>query len=527
MASVDCIQHFVERINSIENKLHEADPRVSLSCHLSLMKSLCDIATKFDADFQQLLADLKALLCEVKGSAGQDGSVKLDYELIKNGCRGTAEKCERATQTDNLESQTLQETEQSGTTADWQPPEGSDVTVADLVKQAAEDALANTDYVYNEEYQMYYSLSSGYYYDPVSHLFYEPHSGTYYSYDAESQTYQFHSRVEPTTDANKRKKRPKKPKKRKRYRSWSEDDDEIDSLEEGEVDSSGCASNESESEPEEEHSKSYPPCIRFVVKESDQLQLGSIVMVTYPGATVGQLQSCGLCIPDTSVSKNHAEITFNETTATYELRDVGSRNHTFINNVDIEKDATYPLGHLDTVKFGTCVLQAHIHERMLTCGHCEPGLLQADVAAANAEPHAVTSKQDREKQRRAELKRIKKKYSLENVDYVEAKSSSTKGYTDRAQVRRDTVGSKFPHERDADPSSVDRVLPTENKGFQMLQKMGWKEGEGLGKQNQGTTEPVVVEQRKAHAGLGAEDSSSLNPKSEVWRRTKERYDALT
>lgn len=40
--------------------------------------------------------------------------------------------------------------------------------MADLVKKAAEEAVANTDYVYSEEYKMYYSVSTGYYYDPVS-----------------------------------------------------------------------------------------------------------------------------------------------------------------------------------------------------------------------------------------------------------------------------------------------------------------------------------------------------------------------
>ena len=33
-------------------------------------------------------------------------------------------------------------------------------------------------------------------------------------------------------------------------------------------------------------------------------------------------------------------------------------------------------------------------------------------------------------------------------------------------------------------------LTCENLGFQMLQKLGWKEGEGLGTEGQGITEPV-------------------------------------
>lgn len=45
------------------------------------------------------------------------------------------------------------------------------MTVGDMVTQAAQDVCpggANNDYVYNEQYQMYFSKSTGYYWDPVS-----------------------------------------------------------------------------------------------------------------------------------------------------------------------------------------------------------------------------------------------------------------------------------------------------------------------------------------------------------------------
>ena len=35
-----------------------------------------------------------------------------------------------------------------------------------------------------------------------------------------------------------------------------------------------------------------------------------------------------------------------------------------------------------------------------------------------------------------------------------------------------------------------RAIPTENKGHKLLAKMGWKEGEGLGKANAGIQQPV-------------------------------------
>lgn len=37
-----------------------------------------------------------------------------------------------------------------------------------------------------------------------------------------------------------------------------------------------------------------------------------------------------------------------------------------------------------------------------------------------------------------------------------------------------------------------RFIPSENKGFKLLEKMGWSKGEGLGKDSQGDKEPVSI-----------------------------------
>ncbi|VDM85822.1 unnamed protein product [Strongylus vulgaris] len=44
------------------------------------------------------------------------------------------------------------------------------------------------------------------------------------------------------------------------------------------------------------------------------------------------------------------------------------------------------------------------------------------------------------------------------------------------------------------PSKADPVKPLNetNKGFRLLQSMGWKEGEGLGKEGRGRQDPVGV-----------------------------------
>jgi len=40
-------------------------------------------------------------------------------------------------------------------------------------------------------------------------------------------------------------------------------------------------------------------------------------------------------------------------------------------------------------------------------------------------------------------------------------------------------------------------------GRLLLQKMGWKEGEGLGKDNSGPTAPLVIDMKKDRKGLGS------------------------
>lgn len=45
-------------------------------------------------------------------------------------------------------------------------------------------------------------------------------------------------------------------------------------------------------------------------------------------------------------------------------------------------------------------------------------------------------------------------------------------------------------------------LERSNKGFALLEKMGWKEGEGLGKDRSGRTEPLRPERRGGRSGLG-------------------------
>ncbi|KAI8486547.1 Angiogenic factor with G patch and FHA domains 1 [Branchiostoma belcheri] len=70
------------------------------------------------------------------------------------------------------------------------------LSLADSLRATAEAALSQTGTVYDETSGMYYDYTTGMYYDPNNHLHYDPNTGVYYYYDAQSQSYQFHSQVE-------------------------------------------------------------------------------------------------------------------------------------------------------------------------------------------------------------------------------------------------------------------------------------------------------------------------------------------
>lgn len=106
-------------------------------------------------------------------------------------------------------------------------------------------------------------------------------------------------------------------------------------------------------------------------------------------------------------------------------------------------------------------------------------------------------------------------------------------YNDRAEHRRETVGSSNPNEKTA-TASVNESIPKTNKGFKMLSKLGWKAGQGLGKNADAIVEPIQVHGNSGTMGLGNSNNTgvkaaptALDRKNEVktmiWKKTQQRY----
>ncbi|CAL1533800.1 unnamed protein product [Lymnaea stagnalis] len=293
-----------------------------------------------------------------------------------------------------------------------------------------------------------------------------------------------------------------------------------------------------------EIAENHPPCIRVIVQESEHLSLGALYLITCAGGSIGREKNMGHAIEihDSNISKLHAELIYDYENSCYTITDKGSQNGTILNGNRMSQSKSpslnHKLSHGDILELGTTKLLLHIHKGHDTCEDCEPGQVQAKLKAMNPikNDYVVLSKEERNKQRRKELKTIKKKYGLQNSSYENTGAVlSNADYCDKAHLRRKFIGSEANiHREDERPASVQSPITAENKGHKLLAKMGWKEGEGLGKANSGIAEPINVEMRlNRSAGLGSASDVSLSldkvhnvNKAKRWTQAKERYKRL-
>ncbi|XP_067840214.1 G patch domain-containing protein 11 isoform X2 [Heptranchias perlo] len=80
--------------------------------------------------------------------------------------------------------------------------------------------------------------------------------------------------------------------------------------------------------------------------------------------------------------------------------------------------------------------------------------------------------------------------------------------------------SKKEVEEERRDSMLKSSLGSENKGFALLQKMGYKEGQGLGKSGNGIVEPIPLQIKTGRSGIGHEAAvkRKAEEKSEHHRR---------
>lgn len=473
------------------------------------------------------------------GQTSQTSSSKQSYPLAAADGSTTAQAGD-TTQYYTLQTsqtgQTTQTSDQTGQTGQsgqtGQTGSSGGQSVAEMLATVSDSAVQRSGYAYDEKYGMYYDARLGLYYHQESKLYYDAEQGTYLYYNTDTKKYEIHSSVRLP------------PARKKTGMERGPEDDVIDLCSDDEDQNKDCTLEEGEVWQPELPSGSPPPedewapCVRLLVKESQCVAVGTLFVVTQEGANIGR-EPCGLNavkLPEVQVSKSHVAIGYHRRRGRYTVRDTGSVNGTFLNTTSRlsqakESSKPRPLYHDDTLTVGTTTFLVHMHCGWETCESCDPALwshdLEKGATAENLEPIDLT--------RRKELNRIKKKYGLRAKDtFGEIEGEIGEDYSDRASARRKTVGSDNPApcRPDEAPSSVHRRIGQSNKGHQMMEKMGWRAGEGLGKESLGRAEPIAAEVRDEKAGLGTShasrslDNAAPGPSSDRSRRMKRHFDEV-
>ncbi|CAD5226837.1 unnamed protein product [Bursaphelenchus xylophilus] len=447
----------------------------------------------------------------------------------------------------------------------WESAEGA--SVADMVVQAAKEHLVSTNlpgFVFHEESGMYYNRETGYYYDMSSNLYFHPITQCYYQYDADTGQYKSFSTRNLQWKEKRNKKRAIKlfgenylqnldqdyidgcevlfeivnklcvefSHRSFNLKNVRKDEDEIefdDVLEEDEDTSSDEYDYDAENkrrQAEEEMSK-HPPCIRLINAQTSDLSI-----ITIDGGSVGSSTICDVIVPD-ELPERYLTFKFDDSCNFYNVVKL-SDHQIYVNEQEITESHT--LRHLDRLKVRSHQFVAHIHKGCNTCPDCEPGLLISKKKSVVKTKSTISH--------RKEMHRLKSQFGL--IGPSSAYNETC--FKDRAKQRRLVEGSEPPVTvRSDDIYANCKANPIQNfvhitqkpkpieegKGFKLLKAMGWKQGAGLGRNEQGIAEPIRSEIKNDRSGLGSSKPgepihipAKQKMKIEILEKTKQRYEQI-
>lgn len=105
-----------------------------------------------------------------------------------------------------------------------------------------------------------------------------------------------------------------------------------------------------------------------------------------------------------------------------------------------------------------------------------------------------------------EAKEAEFKEFLSEIDSLVA-TTSKEETSNTAEKNIPATSKTIGHKRKRAPQQEGDLLSEDNVGNKMLKKLGWSEGEGLGKNKSGITAPIDVQIRGANVGLGFDTPS--------------------
>ncbi|ORY98610.1 SMAD/FHA domain-containing protein [Syncephalastrum racemosum] len=277
--------------------------------------------------------------------------------------------------------------------------------------------------------------------------------------------------------------------------------------------------------------------LRMVVLASDVVPRHHLVLVDDHGLTVGRDRSWDqrLRLAEMAVSRFHCQIYFDRQDSEFYLLDTGSQHGTLLNGTRLSapKSSSAPvrLHDGDIITIASTLLHVHLHPSGLPCDLCSTSTTPTistyhpEKHAQSDAPSAATAFRSVESDRRQEQERLRTMF-LGNT------RPSSALYHDRAQDRRRITPKPKPPARPTakEVPQTDNATSAavQNVGNQMLQKMGWKQGERLGREGNdaGLLEPISVTPRHSRSGLGASTNIATSDESRRQRDAriaKERY----
>ncbi|XP_019785356.1 angiogenic factor with G patch and FHA domains 1 isoform X3 [Tursiops truncatus] len=387
--------------------------------------------------------------------------------------------------------------------------EGS--SLAESLRAAAEAAVSQTGFSYDENTGLYFDHSTGFYYDSENQLYYDPSTGIYYYCDVESGRYQFHSRVDlqPYQTSGTKQSKDKKLKKKRKDLDSSTTNEEKNLNSEDQKTSSiehiSCGEGEDFASVKKKakidiHYKKSPP--KYTVPVSAKTVESPLDENIYNSASFKDEK-----IIDTDSEPEEGEITDSQTEDSYDEDITSEDNVTAEDSEDEDEEKIWP----------PCIRVIVIRSPVLQTGSL------FIITAVN--PATIGREKDME-----HTLRIPEVGVSKNTDYEDEKALKNPKYKDRAGKRREQIGSEGTFQRDDAPASVHSEITDSNKGRKMLEKMGWKKGEGLGKDGGGMKTPIQLQLRRTHAGLGTGKPSSIedvhllqNKSKKNWEKARERF----
>ncbi|KAJ2842534.1 hypothetical protein IWW36_005873 [Coemansia brasiliensis] len=220
--------------------------------------------------------------------------------------------------------------------------------------------------------------------------------------------------------------------------------------------------------------------------------------------------------------------------------DLGSTHGTFVNQKRLSesKTASKPqrLEHRDRIAVGNTILQVHLHSEWAcsVCTNSGDNEISTIATSKCKKDIAKATKVDIRQEHMVNLNAIKQKYASVH------RRQKPSQYTDRARLRRNLQSAAPAVQASTQTASdlhsapeytqaiaseqTEASIDSTNKGFSMLQSMGWVPGAGLGADSGGIVNPINVEGNEDRVGLGAPKDES--PRAKIARISRARFQQI-